>query len=101
MVRVILLYSVCGQHGPYFIIVEGMWRTWSVLYYCRTYVDNMVRIIFLQIVCGQHGPYYIILERMWTTRSVLYYYVERMWTIWSVLYYCRAYVYNMVHAILL
>jgi hypothetical protein len=100
-VRIILLWNVCGQHDPYYIIVERMWTKRSVLYYCRTNVDNMVRIILLQIVCGQHGPYYIILEHMWTTRSVLYYYVERMWTTRSVLYYFRTYVDNMVRILFL
>jgi hypothetical protein len=47
MVRIILLLNVSGQHDPYYIIVERMWTTWSILYYCRTYVDNMVRIILL------------------------------------------------------
>ena len=47
MVRIILLKNVCGQHDPYYIIVERMWTTWSVLYYYRAYVVNMVRIILL------------------------------------------------------
>jgi hypothetical protein len=47
MVRIIFWLNVCGQRGPYYIIVERMWTTWSVLYYCRTYVDNMVSIILL------------------------------------------------------
>ena len=64
-----------------------MWITWSVLYYCRTYVDNMVRFILLQNGCGQHGLYYIIVERMWTT--------------WSVSHCCRTHVDNMVRIILL
>ena len=38
MVRIILLKNVCGQNGPYHIIVERMWT---------------------------HGSYYIIVERMW------------------------------------
>ena len=74
MIHIILLLNECGQHDPYYIIVERMWTTWSVLYYCRTYLDT-------------HGPYYIIVERMWTT--------------WSVLYYNRTYVDNMVRIILL
>ena len=64
MVRFILLYNVCGQHGLYYIIVERIWTTWSVSYYCRTHVDNMVRIILLLNECGQHDPYYIIVERL-------------------------------------
>jgi predicted small lipoprotein YifL len=64
MVRIMLLLNVCGQHGPYHIVVERMWTTRAVLYYCRTHVDNMVRSMLLLIVCGQHGPYYIIVERM-------------------------------------
>jgi hypothetical protein len=36
-----------GHNGSYYIIVERMWTTWSVLYYCRRNVDNMVRIILL------------------------------------------------------
>jgi hypothetical protein len=32
-----------------------MWTTWSVLYYCSTYVDNMIHIILLQIVCEPHN----------------------------------------------
>jgi hypothetical protein len=51
-------------YGTYYISVERMKTTWSVLYYCRTYVDNMVRIILLLNVCRHHGPYYIIAERM-------------------------------------
>jgi hypothetical protein len=78
---------LCRQHGPYYVIVERMWTTWSVLYYCGTNVDNMVRIILLSNVCGQYGPYYIIVECMWTT--------------WSALYYCRTYVDNMVRIVLL
>ena len=52
MVRIILLWNVCEQHDPYYIIVE------------RKYVDNMVPIILLSNVYGQHGPYYIIEELM-------------------------------------
>jgi hypothetical protein len=86
MVRIILLKNVCGQHGPYYTIVEvceqhdpyyiieeRMWTTWSVLFYCRTSVNNMIRIIVLLNECGQHDPYNIIVEHMWTTWSVLYY----------------------------
>ena len=47
MIRIILLSNICGQHGPYYIILERLWTTLSVLYYCRAYVDNMVRIILL------------------------------------------------------
>jgi hypothetical protein len=47
MVRIILLYNVCGQPGQYYIIVERMWTTLLVLFSCRTYVDNMVGIMLL------------------------------------------------------
>ena len=36
----------------------------GVLYYCRTYVDNMDRIILLLKECGQRDLYYIIVERL-------------------------------------
>ena len=72
---------------PYYIIVIRIRTTWSVLYYCRRYVDKVVRIMLLLNVCGQHGPYYIIVERMWTT--------------WYVLYYWRTYVDKKVRSILL
>jgi hypothetical protein len=52
MIRIILLLNECGQHGLYYSIVERMWTTWSVSYYCRTHVDNMVRIILLLNVFG-------------------------------------------------
>jgi hypothetical protein len=52
MIRIILLLNECGQHDPYYIIVERMWTTWSVSYYSRTHVDNMVRIILLLNVFG-------------------------------------------------
>ena len=47
MIHIILLLNECGQHDPYYINVERMWTTWFVLYYYRTYVDNMVRIVLL------------------------------------------------------
>jgi hypothetical protein len=61
----------------YYIIVERLWQKWSILYYCRTYVDtwsvlyycrtyvhNMIRIILLLNECGQRDLYYIIVERL-------------------------------------
>ena len=47
MDRIILLLKECGQRDLYYIILERLWTTWSVLYYCRTSVNNMVHIILL------------------------------------------------------
>jgi hypothetical protein len=64
MVRIILLLNVSAQHDSYYVIVERMWTTWSVLYYCRAYMHNIIRIILLLNECGQHDLYYIIVERL-------------------------------------